>query len=52
MEVRSRKQLMQREKLLDARRDGRTKFMLECYKKHVRSWLAILCRNNEKGAVE
>ena len=43
---------MQREKLLDVRRLGRAKFMLKCYKKHARSWVAILCRNNEKGAVE
>lgn len=51
MEVRSKKQLMQREKLLNARH-GRTKFMLECYKKHARSWVANLRRNNEKGEVE
>lgn len=47
MEVRSMKQLMQREKLHDARH-GRMKFMLECYKKHAHSWVTILCRNNEK----
>ena len=51
MEVKSMKQLMQREKLLDATH-GRMKFMLECYKKQAYSWVAILCRNNEKGAVE
>lgn len=50
MEVRSRKLLIQREELLDARY-GQTKFMLECYKKQARSWVAILCRNNGKGAV-
>ena len=42
---------MQGEKLLDVKH-GRVKFMLECYKKHVRSWVAILCGNNEKEMEE